>query len=216
MLKQIIAASSPPWHRRERKKRSKARKRLKKHPTGYTQDQIASDLLLLESHNSKPVYRVRQVMSGWNTSGWKGQYWGTRKSRGRNQSTSNVPKDKPKEKETNQFPTYNTMVVGQTEQAASAASSSKGDSVWQSALRSLLRSNPGLNILQEIATALEDNTNGMTQDAKSELYMRQKHLNMRRKATQRIERLEAALQRKKLQVAAFQEQLKKQLKQELC
>ena len=85
-----------------------------------------------------------------------------------------------------------------------------------SALRSLLRSNPGLNIPQEIATALEDNTNGMTQDAKSELYMRQKHLNMRRKATQRIERLEAALQRKKLQVAAFQEQLKKQLKQELC
>lgn len=102
-----------------------ARKRLKKHPTGYTQDQIASDLLLLESHHSKPVYRVRQVMSGWNTSGWKGQYWGTRKSRGRNQSTSNVPKDKPKEKETNQFPTYDTMVVGQTEQAASAASSSK-------------------------------------------------------------------------------------------
>ena len=141
---------------------------------------------------------------------------GNEEESGRNQSTSNVPKDKPKEKETNQFPTYNTMVVGQTEQAASAASSSKGDSVWQSALRSLLRSNPGLNILQEIATALEDNTNGMTQDAKSELYMRQKHLNMRRKATQRIERLEAALQRKKLQVAAFQEQLKKQLKQELC
>ena len=82
-----------------------------------------------------------------------------------------------------------------------------------SALRSLLRSNPGLNIPQEIATALEDNTNGMTQDAKSELM--QKHLNMRRKATQRIERLEAALQRKKLQVAAFQEQLKKQLKQDL-
>lgn len=155
-------------------------------------------------------------MSGWNTSGWKGQYWGTRKSRGRNQSTSNVPKDKPKEKETNQFPTYDTMVVGQTEQAASAASSSKRGLCVAICLAIVASVQRGPQYPSGDCDNLEDNTNGMTQDAKSELYMRQKHLNRRRKATQRIERLEAALQRKKLQVAAFQEQLKKQLKQELC
>ena len=125
-----LLGSSRPLHPCGTGGKRKSDPRRGKDRTGYTQDQIASDLLLLESHHSKPVYRVRQVMSGWYTSGWKGQYWGTRKSWGRNQSTSNVPKDKPKEKETNQFPTYDTMVVGQTEQAASAASSSKGDSVY--------------------------------------------------------------------------------------
>lgn len=152
-------------------------------------------------------------MSAWNKSGagWKGQYWG-QKNRGKPQPTS---KETKKEADKNKFPTYDAMVVNQSEQSGNSSSSASGDSVWQSALRSLLRSNPGLNIPQEIATALDEQSSGMSTEAKSELYMQQKQLNMRRKATQRIERLQAALQRKKLQVTAFQEQMKQQLKQEL-
>ena len=56
---------------------------------------------------------------------------------------------------------------------------------------------------------------GMSKDSKSELYAQQRSLNQRRKATPRVERLEMALKRKRLQMAAFQEQLRKQLMQEL-
>ena len=80
------------------------------------------------------------------------------------------------------------------------------------ALRSLIQSNPNLAIPREVTEALEGNA---AKEAKTELYTQQKQLNQRRKAVQRVERLEGALKRKKLQMVAYQEHLKRQLQQEL-
>lgn len=84
--------------------------------------------------------------------------------------------------------------------------------MWQTALRSIIQSNPNLAIPKEVTDALAGNA---AQEAKSELYSQQKQLNQRRKAVQRVERLEGALKRKKLQMVAYQDHLKRQLQQEL-
>jgi len=55
----------------------------------------------------------------------------------------------------------------------------------------------------------------LTEDNKKELYSQQRALNARRKATQRLERLSNALTRKKLQMQAYQEHMRQQLKSEM-
>ena len=73
--------SSPGWHRRERRRRSKARERIQRATTsGTAYPTIWKDLALLEHHHSRPVYskarrilRLHRGMSGWLSSRqWRG------------------------------------------------------------------------------------------------------------------------------------------------
>ena len=207
-------ARSPNWHRHQRARRSEARKRLR---VGNTQ-RLCQDLSLLEGHHSKPLYtKIRSGMS-WSGSGqWSGSYWGSagRKARrGQQKKEEGKGKGKAKEERTEQtassFPAYDAIAVQQSEVPSSSSGST--DAVWQTAFRSLLASNPGLSVPQEVSTMLGGE---MKKDAKSELYEKQKILNQRRKATQRVERLQNALTRKTLQMKSYQEQLRQQLRQEL-
>lgn len=50
---------------------------------------------------------------------------------------------------------------------------------------------------------------------KEKLYQQQKLINAKRKAHQKLERLELALKRKKLQMVSYQDQIKKQLATEM-
>ena len=154
-------------------------------------------------------------MSTWSSSKWNGQYWGQKKAKGRNSQgkgaarTSQAPA--PKQKDQGLFPSYDTMEVDGSG-GPSSSSQPSSDSMWQMALRSLIQSNPNLAIPREVTEALAGNA---AKEAKTELYTQQKQLNQRRKAVQRVERLEGALKRKKLQMVAYQEHLKRQLQQEL-
>ena len=154
-------------------------------------------------------------MSTWSSSKWNGQYWGEKKAKGRNSQgkgaarTSQAPA--PKQKDQGLFPSYDTMEVDGSG-GPSSSSQPSSDSMWQMALRSLIQSNPNLAIPREVTEALAGNA---AKEAKTELYTQQKQLNQRRKAVQRVERLEGALKRKKLQMVAYQEHLKRQLQQEL-
>lgn len=158
-------------------------------------------------------------MSEWGPSR-KGHYWGQknkgRKSQGKGGKGARGESSNPKKKEQNMFPSYDTMQVDAEEpqvgSGSSASSAVAGGSPWQEALRSLIMSNPGLKLPQEFTMALDATPK---KDMKGELYAQQKQLNARRKAVQRVERLESALQRKKLQMSAYQEHLKRQLQMEL-
>ena len=159
-------------------------------------------------------------MSEWGSSR-KGHYWGqknkSRKPQGKGgKGAPRGEPSNPKAKEQAMFPSYDTMKVDTEEPqvgyGSSASSAASTGSPWQDALRSLIMSNPGLKLPQEFTEALDA---APKKDMKSELYAQQKHLNARRKAVQRVERLESALQRKKLQMSAYQEHLKRQLQLEL-
>ena len=150
--------SSPPWHRRERKHRARARKRLKHPPKSYTPGQAVRDLALLETHHSRPKLLVaRRRMAEWASQKWSGQYRGSKKGKARKAQGGSAQKEqKNRQKDAGKFPSYDTMDVETTEQSTgSSSSAASGDQVWQSTLRCLLQSNPGLAIPKEISTALE-------------------------------------------------------------
>lgn len=79
-------------------------------------------------------------------------------------------------------------------------------------LKSLLKSNPNLTVPKEVSSVLDES---MTTQAKQELYVQQRTLNAKRKAAQRLERLQNALTRQKLQMQSYQEHMKQQLKMEM-
>ncbi len=96
-------------------------------------------------------------MAEWNSQRWSGQYWGSRKGKARKAQGGGAQQEqKNRQKDVGKFPSYDTMDVEATEQSTGSSSSvACGDQVWQSTLRCLLQSNPGLAIPKEISTALE-------------------------------------------------------------
>lgn len=176
---------------------------------------------MLEHHHSAPFYtKARRVMS-WHSKGrqWTGSVWGTKKKGGgkgkKNQEGSDSKKNQKGDKTDKGplFPSYDAMELGGFGGLPSSSSATASqDVVWQQALKSLIMSNPGLTVPKEITEALEGS---MTEDSKKELYTQQRALNARRKAQQRLERLQNALTRKKLQMQAYQEQMRQQLKNEM-
>ena len=157
-------------------------------------------------------------MMSWQSAGkqWSGSYWGTKKPKGggkgkkKEGSESKTDKKGDKANRSAVFPSYDTMELGGL--PSSSSSSAPSDVVWQQALRSLIVSNPGLTVPSEISAVLDGS---LTEDNKKELYSQQRALNARRKATQRLERLSNALTRKKLQMQAYQEHMRLQLKSEM-
>ena len=150
----------------------------------------------------------------WNGKQWTGNYWGQKKPKGKGKGQKSDTKDKNKEKGGDKvvFPTYDAMAVGPSQGSSSASASSGSEAVWQQALKSLIVSNPNLTVPKEVSEVLDES---MTSDTKRDLYAQQRALNARRKASQRLERLQNALTRQKLQMQAYQEHMRQQLKTEM-
>ena len=213
-LEAIARASSPAWHRHQRARRAEARARLKR---------VQSDLHLLRGHHSRPAYTSLR-MSGWGSPQWSGSYWG---ASGRANARRRAPKnrgkgndhgkgsdkgDKGKKQEQGKFPAYDAMPV---EQSTSSASSSGGSAeLMQKAMKSLIQNNPTLQVPKEVEMALGFQ-GGLTKTAKDALYDQQRLLNLRRKANNKVEKLQHALTRKELQMTAYKEEMRQKLAAEL-
>ena len=161
-------------------------------------------------------------------SGWRGgqsySYWGTSRRTSKQQQTSGPKgkskgktkeeKKKPEElvKENAMFPAYDDMEIPTTTSTASSSKVGGADGPWQLALQGLVAANPSLTLPPELEAVMSGNK---VTEAKKELYDQQKSLNMKRKATQKLERMEQALRRKRFQMEAYREQLRQQLHMEM-
>ena len=166
-------------------------------------------------------------MSSWrNTSPYS--YWGgaTRKSRsnggngakgkskGKDKSAQDKKKNEDGHKDGNAFPAYDKMEIPQTAAATVGTSSSSKDGQWamQHVLQGLVEANPGLKLTPQLEQAIQGSKSA---EAKQDLYDQQKALNAKRKASQKLERMEQALQRKRFQMEAYREQIRQQLQAEM-
>ena len=91
---------------------------------------------------------------------------------------------------------------------SAAASNVTMDENWQQAIQGLVAANPSLKLPEQFATML---TGAKREESKKMLYDQQKVLNMKRKASLKLERMQQALQRKRFQMEAYREQLRQQL-----
>ena len=97
--------SSPSWHRRCRLRRAKARLRVRT-ALVHSRPPAASDLFLLESHHTRPVYRRVMGWASWEKGGRGGKdsgrgYW-------RGAWPQRQPKDKPLDA---RFPSYESVAL---------------------------------------------------------------------------------------------------------
>lgn len=164
-------------------------------------------------------------MSWAGPSQWSGTYWGSSgkkrraakaKGKGKDGDKDKERKDKPKNQEKERFPAYDTITLDQSGGSSGASSSSDGTAeLMQKAMRSLLENNPTLNVPKEVTDALCTFQDPLNKSAKDSLYEQQKRLNLKRKATTKVEKLQQALTRKGLQMQAYKEQMKQKLAEEL-
>ena len=110
------------------------------------------------------------------------------------------------------FPAYDDMEIPTATSTASSSKVGVADGPWQLALQGLVAANPSLTLPPELEAVMSGNK---VAEAKKELYDQQKSLNMKRKATQKLERMEQALRRKRFQMEAYREQLRQQLHMEM-
>ena len=226
----LAIAGSPTWHRRERARRSKARQRVRnflERPSDKRLELARKSVHLLERHHSAPRYlsfrRLALRMSAWR-GGQSYQYWGTSRrtpkqqqssgAKGKNKGKTKEEKKKPEEtaKENTMCPAYDDMAIPTATSTASSSKVGGEDGPWQLALQGLVAANPSLTLPPELEAVMSGNK---AADAKKDLYDQQKSLNMKRKATQKLERMEQALRRKRFQMEAYREQLRQQLHMEM-
>ena len=97
--------SSPSWHRRCRLRRAKARLRVRT-ALVHSRPPAASDLFLLESHHTRPVYRRVMGWASWEKGGRGGKDSGRGVWRGA--WPQRQPKDKPLDA---RFPSYESVAL---------------------------------------------------------------------------------------------------------
>lgn len=225
--------SEPSWHRRARRVRSKARlaiRRFISKPKVKQSVQVLERARQLERHHSRPRYKIlRRVigMSEWDS--WDGHgkswsYWGAKqkgrgprnaepkKGSGKKGKTkpTKEEKDTAKDKKQEMFPGYDVMPLSSSS-SAQPVENTDDPAIWQRAFFDLVQSNPQLKLPDGFKDQLMAAGKPMEESEKDRLYQQQKILNTKRKAQQKLERLQQALQRKKFQMTAYQEQMKKQL-----
>jgi len=197
-----------------RARRAEARKRLRR---------TEKDLDLLQRHHTKPTYsRVRRVMSQWKADQWSGSYWGSssrRKKTNKQQAkgkgkgrSANEHAEKAMDHDKELFPSYDRMQVAPSSSSFTSVDGSA--EAMQKAMKSLIACNPSLNVPKEVEEALAFQE-PLGKAAKDSLYTQQRMLNLRRKATNRVEKLQQALTRKGLQMNAYKEEMKQKLASEL-
>ena len=178
---------------------------------------------LLEGHHSIPRYRkfrlVKHRMSSWRGSGKGYGFWGSggRRSpkqpgtaKGKSKGKTDKKVEEPNKETKAAFPSYDAIRI--PEEATSAASSSSKEGPWQQVIHGLMAANPTLKLTPEIERALQG---CKTADNKKEIYDQQRSLNLKRKASLKLERMEQALKRKKFQMDAYREQIRLQLQAEM-
>lgn len=118
------------------------------------------------------------------------------------------------QKDGNTFPAYDKMEIPKTAAATMSASSSSKDGQWamQHVLQGLVEANPGLKLTPELEQAIQGSKSA---EAKKDLYDQQRTLNAKRKASQKLDRMEQALKRKRFQMDAYREQIRQQLQAEM-
>ncbi len=117
--------------------------------------------------------------------------------------------DITKDKKQDMFPGYDAMALPSSQAASST--DSDDPAIWQKALYELVSSNPQLKLPDGLMNQMKFAGKPMEESDKEKLYSQQKLLNSKRKAQQKLERLQQALQRKKFQMASYQDHMKKQL-----
>ena len=174
-----LARHSPSWHRAERKRRSKARRRVRLHQAAGTAPP-RKDLHLLRSHHSKPCYKSDLMPRGWEKpkGGGKQQSasWGYWSGAWKQHPKSYWQEDGPQT-----FPAYD-------------------DKTRTSALRKEVQAKQTSK--PRAGEDLEDPSANMT----SEL---QDYINQTRKAEQRVRQLNATREQKEALWAKWQEDMKK-------
>ena len=204
-------STSPPWHRRQRSRRSKARKRLRDLVLGRHSDTpspkyvrlLTRDLTILKEHHTRPHYVVAsKVLSRM---AWKQQSWQTRTSSWntwpkKKQPKGNTPKEPTKEKGP-KFPPYDSSSLS----SSSQPSFSKEQMICK-AMQDLVTSGK-VEVSDELRELLEP-TPGDT------IKEQQQELNKRRKLVQRLERLKKAKQGKTIAWKGYQEEMALMLRQE--
>ena len=224
-----VEGFSPPWHRNERKSRSRARRFIRwcrftgKVLSVNQKDRLHRAIQRLEAHHTQPNYilppHLRQSatgiackigkscglrMSTWKSWGgaWKTTSGGKGATKGK-QKKKQQPKGEGES--TPMFSAYDAMPVPDGGSSGSAASSSQTqDSKLKQLMKALVDSNV-VKLPEEARHLLEDNPE---EDIRSEMRHAQNSLNKRRKAHGRVHRLKAAIAQKHEQFDIFKRKLK--------
>lgn len=162
---------------------------------------------------------MKHRMSSWRGTGKGYGFWGSggRRSpkqpgtaKGKSKGKTDKKVEEPNKETKAAFPSYDAIRI--PEEATSAASSSSKEGPWQQVIHGLMAANPSLKLTPEIEQALQG---CKTADNKKEIYDQQRSLNLKRKASLKLERMEQALKRKKFQMDAYREQIRLQLQAEM-
>eukprot|EP00434_Breviolum_minutum_P045401 symbB.v1.2.040693.t1/scaffold7446.1/size11214/1 len=227
--------SSPPWHRHQRARRSRARAFLKRwyNSSLPPTPRVFSAVTLLESHHTRPALTKVKRRMEWNNRSWqmwqgsskggkgggnggaKGGKHGSKKGQSQpqqQQKPKEVEKSRPENKgpkDEPAFPSYESMPLSGSSSSAAPTMDA------QVALAALLAANPGLTIPEALKDSMTMDQVGKISRTKEEISSEQKRLNQRRKAVAKLERLEGALARKKEQIMAYKDFVKETLRKEL-
>ena len=189
--------ASPPWHRRLRQRRARARilvrvARGKPAPTKAQLDKVFSALSLLQGHHSAPRYWIPMSWNqGWNT--WQKNQGKGGKSKSRGSKPAGGPnKDKV------ELPSYDSM-PGSSQPSPPATSPVVG----QAALIEILKKVAAKD--EEVAKQVE---NLLPEEEDTSLKDQQKMLNTIRKLKTKISKKEQALVHKEDQMQSFIEKMR--------
>ena len=197
---------SPDWHRRQRARRSRARKRLRKvcdtdfpRATPSLIGLLHRDLQLLKGHHSKPGYskaekRIQRM--SWNQP-WPHNKWPLWPKTPQKTKQKTRGKDNVKALD---FPSYDTFSASSSAPASSSAGDLKKAVQW-------LASSTTTEVPDEIKQILDD---GGMQEIKQE----QQSLNKRKKLALKLERLKQAKATKVAQWTKYREKMALRLQEE--
>ena len=198
----IARCASPPWHRRLRQRRARARllvraARRKPAPTAKQLDKVFSSLKLLQGHHSAPRYKIPMSWhQNWNT-------WQKNPGKGgKSKSRSSKPAG-GQNKEKAEFPSYDSM-PGSSQPSPSTTSPVVG----QAAL---------LEILKKVAAKDEDvakQVESLIPEEDTSLKDQQKQLNAIRKIKTKISKKEQSLVHKEDQMQGFMEKMRSHVQAE--
>ncbi len=208
--------TEPAWHRRKRKARSVARTFLKDFvasPSVRKAHKAQRLVLLLERHHSLPFYStvrtaIQRLGMSWN-SNWNGGYWGGAKRSPKKKKPKTQETDKAQQKDAKStLPGYDSdkwLSPG----ALRSSSSSSQPSVMEltKVLRTIVDAGK-IEIPQDAKHLLKEQENSET---KEEFQREQRELNIRRKAHNKVLRLQGALDTKKEKFKAYKAALRDQL-----
>ena len=205
--------SSPPWHRRQRAKRAKARRLIKKNRLenlGQLTQPVYRALKLLEAHHTAPVYRER-MYQGWQKQ--NGMQWGAwspqwpKKNPKSNKKKEKEEGAKDQQKASGVLRAYDAAQVG-----ASLSSSSSSGSVGTQEAQFFKEF---VNYVKENKCELPENLQRlMPNEDKENLREQQRKLNKQRNILNKINNKKKAIEQDNEQWGAWINSVKEEIQKQ--